>query len=50
MWVPEICAHYGWTYDEYMDAPTWLITLTMKKMELDAKENQRQADKAKHSK
>jgi hypothetical protein len=33
----EICERMGWTYDEYMDQPAWLLDLLVHKMEIEAK-------------
>ena len=36
MVIAIICQETGWTYEEYLNQPTWLIELICSKMELDA--------------
>lgn len=33
-----ICEQYGWTYQEYLDAPISFIALIKERMRIDAKE------------
>jgi len=33
----EIMERFGWTYEEYMSQPTWVIDLTMRKISVENK-------------
>ena len=50
MQIIAICQDFGWTYDEYLDQPTWFLTLIREKMVRDQKEQERAANKLKRGK
>ena len=37
MAVVSVCQEMGWTYDDYMEQPSWFISLLMVKLEIDAR-------------
>lgn len=42
MMMVAVCQEFGWTYDEYMDSPTWFLEMVREKLIRDNKETQRQ--------
>jgi len=48
MVVIAICQETGWTYDEYMEQPSWFLELLKEKLQTDSRKIQREIDKAKH--
>jgi len=42
MQIVAICQEMGWTYDEYLDQPTWFIDLLKAKLEIDSDELRKQ--------
>jgi hypothetical protein len=38
MQMVAICQLFGWTYNEYMEQPTWFLNLVREKLIKDAKE------------
>lgn len=45
MLMIAICQEFGWTYNEYMNTPTWVLDLIKEKMVRDAKEAEMRARK-----
>lgn len=42
-----VCEQFGWTYEEYLNAPQWMLDLIAEKMNVDAQIAKRAAEKAK---
>ena len=48
MQMVAIMQEFGWTYDQYMATPNYVITLIMEKMKRDRKEQELAAKRARH--
>lgn len=40
MQMVAVMQEFGWTYQEYMDTPNWVIQLILEKLKLDRKEEE----------
>jgi hypothetical protein len=38
MFIADVCYKTGWTYEQFIAQPDWLIDLIAKKYEIDARE------------
>ena len=47
MQIPIICESFGWTYQEYIEQPTWFINLIKERMQIDAKNQSQELKKLK---
>ena len=47
MQMVAIMQEFGWTYEEYMNTPSWIITLITEKMRRDRKREELAANQAK---
>lgn len=47
MFVVEVCKMFGWTYDEYLDQPTFFLELISEKYRIDAANQANEMRKAK---
>lgn len=41
MQIVAICQEFGWTYGEYLQQPTWFLTLIREKLTRDQKDQER---------
>lgn len=39
--MAELCELYGWTYQEYMDQPSWFVELVREKYVIDLKRKEK---------
>ena len=46
MQMLAVMREYGWTYEEYMRAPAWVLSLIMEKMRIDRKKEELAAKRA----
>ena len=47
--IAELCERYGWTYEEYLNAPDWLIETIKLKFSIEAEYQKSEMDKTKHT-
>lgn len=45
MQMVVICEMFGWTYDEFLDQPTFFIDLIREKLRVDAQKSRQAANK-----
>ena len=45
MLAVQICEDFGWSYDTFLDQPTWFIDLIIEKKQIDAKRAKEEARK-----
>lgn len=50
MFIVTVCEMFGWTYQEYLDTPAFIIELIKEKMMRDNKEKERAIKKANRGK
>lgn len=43
MQMIAIMQEFGWTYQQYMDTPTYILTLIMEKLKIDRKREEKAA-------
>lgn len=46
----EICERYGWTYEQYLEQPSFFLAAIREKMKIDAKRQALEMRKMKHGK
>lgn len=50
MQMLAVMHEYGWTYDDYMNTPAWVLSLIMEKMRIDRKKEELAAKRAGYGK
>jgi hypothetical protein len=46
MQMLALMQEYGWSYDEYMSTPSWILTVMIEKMRIDRKREELAAKRA----
>lgn len=46
MMMVAVCQEFGWTYDEYLDTPSWFLDLVKAKLQIDNRNLERRIKNA----
>ena len=49
MLMLEIMEKYGWDHKTYLDQPSWILDLAIKKLDIEAKLREKAQEKQKHA-